>query len=67
MEVQKRNVGFAEENLKFIRTRFQSELLTYKDVSDAEAELENAKINEIISKYNFITALFELKKAKGAL
>ncbi|MBX7243397.1 MAG: TolC family protein [Bacteroidia bacterium] len=67
MEVQKRNAGFAEENLKFIRTRFQSELVTYKEVADAEAELESAKINEILARYNFITALFDLKKAKGAL
>lgn len=65
--IQNRNMLFAEDNLKFLRTRFQSDLITYKEVADAEAELETAKINALLAQYNYILALFDIQKWRGEM
>lgn len=67
LTIQSRNVLFAEDNLKFLRTRFQSDLITYKEVADAEADLETAKINTLLAQYNYILALFDIQKWRGEM
>jgi outer membrane protein len=67
IEIQERNVTFAEENLKFLHSRFASDLITYKEVADADADLETAKINLLIAKYNYLTSLTEIQKARGEM
>lgn len=64
-EIQQKNVAFAAENLKFVESRFRSDLLTYKEVADAEAERETASLNELIAHYNYVLAAVEIRKLKG--
>lgn len=66
-EIQARTVAFAQENLQYIRTRFQGEVATAREVIDAENELSTASENELIAGYNYWIAWFELRKATGNL
>lgn len=67
IKIQQTQVAFAEENLAFLRKRFQGDLITYKDIVDAENELDNAKINVILAEYNYLTAYYDLRKILGDL
>lgn len=64
-EIQQKNVAFAAENLKFVQSRFRSDLVTYKEVADAEAERETALLNELIAHYNYVLAAVEIRKLKS--
>ena len=66
-EIQARNIAFAKENLEYIRTRFQGEVATAREVIDAENELSTASENGLIAGYNYWIAWFELQKATGKL
>jgi outer membrane protein TolC len=66
-EIQARNIAFAQENLEYIRTRFQGEVATAREVIDAENDLSTASENGLIAGYNYWIAWFELRKATGNL
>lgn len=67
INIQQTQVTFAEENSVFLRKRFQGDLITYKEVIDAENELDNAKVNVILAEYNYLTAYYDLRKILGDL
>lgn len=67
INIQQQQVAFATENLAFLRKRFQGDLITYKEVIDAENELDNAKVNVILAEYNYLTAYYDLRKIVGDL
>lgn len=67
IKIQQTQVAFAEENSAFLRKRFQGDLITYKDIVDAENELDNAKVNVILAEYNYLTAYYDLRKILGDL
>ncbi|MFN0203058.1 MAG: TolC family protein [Bacteroidia bacterium] len=63
--IQAENIKFAQENLAYLKTRFEAEVVTAREVIDAEADLVNYQANELIARYNYLVALFDLRKAKG--
>lgn len=65
--IQQNNVAFANENLAFLRKRLASDLITYKEVADAEMASENARIQSLIAQYNYIMASYEWLKARGEI
>lgn len=65
LEVSKKAIESAEENLRITSTRFEAKAATTTDLLDAQVLLTRAVVQEISARYDYYIALAGLKKAMG--
>ncbi len=60
------NVALAEEALRLARVRYNSEISTLVEISDAESALAEARFNNVQATYDTAIAQAELQRATGS-
>lgn len=60
------NVALAEEALRLARVRYNSEISTLVEISDAESALTQARFNNVQAMYDTAIARAELERATGS-
>ncbi len=58
-----RNVALAEEALRLANVRYEAGIATPVEVTNAEAQLTEARFNNVNAKYDFAVALAQLRRA----
>jgi outer membrane protein len=67
LKIQKRNLALAEENVKVIRAENEQGIATNLEVTNAEADLNEAQNNYYNALYSALIAKTDLDKATGKL
>jgi outer membrane protein len=67
LKIQKRNLSLAEENVKVIRAENEQGIATNLEVTNAEADLNEAQNNYYNALYTALIAKTDLDKATGTL
>lgn len=65
IEARRATVGQARRTLELAELRYRSGLATQLDISAARLLLENARVNEAQSLFNYLNALARLERAAG--
>jgi len=66
-ELSKANVEFSEHNYRTVSLQKEKGLISNIDFIDAKLNLQNAKLNDISTNYDFISAMVELYYMLGKL
>ncbi|RME96045.1 MAG: TolC family protein [Bacteroidetes bacterium] len=67
VQIQQRHIAFAEKELNYLSIRFENDLISPKELVDAEENLRNYQAAYWYAQYNLLLAIWELKQAKGLL
>jgi outer membrane protein len=65
LDVAKKSIESAKENLRITETRFEAKAATTTDLLDAQVLLTRAAVSEISARYDYYIALAGLRKAMG--
>jgi len=67
LTIQKNNLDLTQKLYENTLSRFQSQLVLSKDVTDAEVKISEAQTNYLIALYDWVIAQLELEKARSLL
>ncbi len=65
IKAQEEGVALAQKGLSIAEVQYENGLATQLELMDAQIALNQAKMNRLSAKYEYITALAELEKALG--
>ena len=65
IQAQEEGVALAQKGLRIAEVQYENGLATQLELMDAQIALNQAKMNQLNAKYEYVTALAELEKALG--